>query len=542
MAFEPKIMQPKVNTLLKTPQPFFAANAMPIQAKLTVNEPGDAYEQEADAVADKVMRMPDPSVFNPEIPFNKVSISSLQRKCATCDEEEKVQRKEDSEEEQPVQLKPISDFTIQRACADCEKDDEKIHRKESGNTGGGMSVPPIVSDVISNGGASLDKGTQQFMENRMGQDFSNVQVHTDSKAAESAQSINALAYTSGNHVVFGSGQYQPNTEGGKRLLAHELVHVGQQAEYIQRKTASETTEQKALRLESELLANTAYKTLDSKTKQLVFDILVIIKTKPNGENKGERNYYLEKLKIAITTPSTAKPSATGGYGQSASLDKKNREIVDKAVDFEKALGFSDYLLNVEERAVALGTNKTTRIGKQSKTFLVDRTDPRFILVFIKVKLNGAPTDVAKIKLLEDAIERNSHTTGYFVDIMFVDTTGSDVFEFDVEFGKWPNAGNWASSPVTLSHELHHALGLDDRYDYIESHSDNRDMDVPTRLLWFNEQFSKATGARDPYSKMDTSSNVLLSEDICAVAFEKEPEIKKCIEARKDLDPKGIPPI
>jgi Domain of unknown function (DUF4157) len=206
-------------------RPFFDA---PIQTKLTVNEPGDAYEQEADAVADKVMRMPDPSVQQVQSPFNKVSISSLQRKCATCDEEEKVQRKEDGEEEQPIQLKPISDFAIQRQCADCEKDDDKIHLKEASSTGGGMSAPPIVSDVISSGGASLDKGTQQFMESRMGQDFSTVQVHTDSKAAESAQSINALAYTSGNHVVFNSGQYAPDTEGGRRLLAHELTHVAQQ--------------------------------------------------------------------------------------------------------------------------------------------------------------------------------------------------------------------------------------------------------------------------------------------------------------------------
>jgi hypothetical protein len=228
MAFEPKIHQPQVATLQKTPQPFFAANAMPIQAKLTVNEPGDAYEQEADAVADKVMRMPDPSVANPQIPFNKVSISSLQRKCSNCEKEEKVQRKEDGEEEQPVQLKSISDFAIQRACAACEKDDEKIQRKESGNTGGGRTAPSIVSDVISSSGQSLDKGTQQFMESRMGHDFSDVRVHTDSKAAESAQSINALAYTSGNHIAFNSGQYQPNTEGGRRLLAHELVHVGQQ--------------------------------------------------------------------------------------------------------------------------------------------------------------------------------------------------------------------------------------------------------------------------------------------------------------------------
>src|SRR6185503_7812734 len=67
-----------------------------------------------------------------------------------------------------------------------------------------------------------------FMESRFGRDFSQVRVHTGAMAAASSQSIQALAYTSGNNVVFGAGQYAPGTESGKRLLAHELTHVVQQ--------------------------------------------------------------------------------------------------------------------------------------------------------------------------------------------------------------------------------------------------------------------------------------------------------------------------
>ncbi|MEO6039652.1 MAG: DUF4157 domain-containing protein, partial [Saprospiraceae bacterium] len=66
------------------------------------------------------------------------------------------------------------------------------------------------------------------MESRMGQDFSQVRVHTGAQAAESAAAVQARAYTSGQDVVFGAGEYQPGSESGKRLLAHELVHVGQQ--------------------------------------------------------------------------------------------------------------------------------------------------------------------------------------------------------------------------------------------------------------------------------------------------------------------------
>jgi hypothetical protein len=67
------------------------------------------------------------------------------------------------------------------------------------------------------------------MESRFGQDFSQVRIHTNGTAAGSAESINANAYTYGPNIVFNQGQYQPDTNAGRRLLAHELVHVVQQS-------------------------------------------------------------------------------------------------------------------------------------------------------------------------------------------------------------------------------------------------------------------------------------------------------------------------
>jgi hypothetical protein len=78
------------------------------------------------------------------------------------------------------------------------------------------------------GGRPLSKDERSFFEPRMGYDFSGVRLHTDSIAAKSAQSVNALAYTSGNNIVFSNEQYSPDTDSGKRLLAHELTHVVQQ--------------------------------------------------------------------------------------------------------------------------------------------------------------------------------------------------------------------------------------------------------------------------------------------------------------------------
>src|ERR1700716_620033 len=89
--------------------------------------------------------------------------------------------------------------------------------------------PSTVRDVVgSGGGALLDRDTRGFMESRLGADFSDVRVHTDRKATESARSVQAHAYTVGNDVVFQSDKYAPESDSGKRMLAHELTHVVQQ--------------------------------------------------------------------------------------------------------------------------------------------------------------------------------------------------------------------------------------------------------------------------------------------------------------------------
>ena len=170
--------------------PFFTRA---IQPKLTINQPNDVYEQQADAVAEKVMQMNSNDTVQGK--FFSSSISTIQRKCAHCEEEErKMQRKELNDEETTV-----------------DNDLEKY------------------VDNLDSNGQSLPGEVRDFYEPRIGYDFSKVKIHTDSIAAKSAQSINALAYTTGNNIVFNSGQYSPNTNAGKRLLGHELTHVIQQA-------------------------------------------------------------------------------------------------------------------------------------------------------------------------------------------------------------------------------------------------------------------------------------------------------------------------
>lgn len=90
-------------------------------------------------------------------------------------------------------------------------------------------APPLVHETIRSNGEALDRGTRSFFEPRFGFDFSRVRVHTDARAAESARSVNSLAYTAGNNIVFAAGQYAPQAAAGQQLLAHELAHVTQQA-------------------------------------------------------------------------------------------------------------------------------------------------------------------------------------------------------------------------------------------------------------------------------------------------------------------------
>jgi hypothetical protein len=143
-----------------------------IQTKLTIGQPNDRYEQEANLIANQVMAAPVHTGVT----------------CAP----------------QPIQ---------------------RFLRQSNGPMD---STPVSVNKALSSNGVPLEPALRQDMEQRFGQDFSGVRVHTDAKAAESAKAVNALAYTVGRDVVFRSGQYQPGTGTGRQLLAHELAHVVQQ--------------------------------------------------------------------------------------------------------------------------------------------------------------------------------------------------------------------------------------------------------------------------------------------------------------------------
>jgi hypothetical protein len=165
-----------------------------VQPELSISKPGDAYEQEADQVADKIRAMVEPATT----------------------------------EGKPLSPRPAAPI-VQRACAACAAEEENILRKEAP----GQTVTPAAArDAPPFGlvgpGQPLPKATRQYFEPRFGRDFAEVRIHVDAAANQSAQAFNALAYTFGRHIVFAQGQFAPGSDRGRRLLAHELEHVVQQ--------------------------------------------------------------------------------------------------------------------------------------------------------------------------------------------------------------------------------------------------------------------------------------------------------------------------
>lgn len=175
-----------------------------VQAKLTIGQPGDKYEQEADAMADQVMRMPQTD-------------SPIQRKCEDCEEES-------------LQMKPLADSItpiIQKQSIE-EAEGATLQMKSEG---GGQKASASLSSQLSQskgGGTGLPTSTNQQMSAAFGADFSGVRIHTDSNAVQMNRYLNARAFTHGSDVYFNKGEYSPGGGEGKRLLAHELTHVVQQ--------------------------------------------------------------------------------------------------------------------------------------------------------------------------------------------------------------------------------------------------------------------------------------------------------------------------
>ena len=224
-----------------------------VQTKLTVNQPGDAHEREADAMAEHVVQRAaqkqDEFVQRKDEEQDKVPLKAEQ-------EEAKVQKKSDPEEEKEAlkkseeaqekkeEAQPKEAGTlklVEKEKKVLEKEEEQVAKKaeeekpiqkkvQAGPAKAPAAVPVSTQQLKSTQGqgSQLPTATRTEMSQAFGYDFSNVRIHTSSQAERLSQDLHAQAFTHGADVYFNAGKYNPETTEGKRLLAHELTHVVQQ--------------------------------------------------------------------------------------------------------------------------------------------------------------------------------------------------------------------------------------------------------------------------------------------------------------------------
>jgi hypothetical protein len=354
--FQPSIQE---GVSPNNPAPFFSPNSL--QPKLKIGRPGDKYEREADAMADKVVSQQSTPVGltvstgsgddtvsrSTEIVHRQpAEVPVVQRKCATCgaveDKEESgpqqdellqrkpifeseaeppdlglqrslngpagtsdvnTQRSEDLGEEEElreepqevptklalagtdaspeptIQRKPIfeseAEPDIQTKCAVCAREDakNKIQRQHNTETASSSEATPSLEGRLAGrkgSGAPLSEDTRHSMESAFGADFSGVRVHTDSEAVQMNQSLSARAFTHGSDIYFNAGEYNPGSNSGKHLLAHELTHTVQQGGQIQKKEDQNEPQrdENVLRSEFQELGDTEIASSDNSNEEV----------------------------------------------------------------------------------------------------------------------------------------------------------------------------------------------------------------------------------------------------------------------------------
>jgi uncharacterized protein YcfJ len=543
--------------------------------KFYIGTRNDQYEQEADRVADQVMRSRAP---NPATSFPR-----------------------------PIEHAGSAiNNPIQRQCACCRNEVEEDGVMQAKATPG--RIPTATTEAadgllsLQGKGQPLPESSRRYFESRFNYDFSRVRIHTGVYADNLAGRANARAFTLGRDVVFGHGQYRPQVRDGQRLIAHELTHVVQQsgtardvqatsadrnAITVQHRTgpalqgdwswsgagwgalggglvgagigaffgpigaliglgagalvggligglaggreALTEVQRRCARLITRIRRHPVYRALAAAARALADEIMALARQRPNCI------YYAEKLHLLLDTPEA--PQATeGGPTPEGSNLERNRQRVQQAVEEERARLAMPQAQREQSRqeqiAGAPERRWTERRGRNNKIFYVDSSDPGNVVVQIKIRLlrGGTVTtqeDVNNLIFLEDAIERVAETRGYTMNVIFTDIDGPDVFTFNINFDAWPTAGNPVGNARTLAHEIHHLMGLPDRYDYIESHAANRRMPIPERLHWFREQMNRQPDPQGRTSLMG-SGRTMLDDDVCRIA---DLDMGSCMAAR-----------
>lgn len=212
----------------KNEKPFFPGSGVhnsSVQTKLEIGQPDDAYEREADAVADKVVS----NVTQPRAQTGSQgsNTDAGSAGCAGCDEKKirKFEEKPEESEVKKLKRKPIFESNAEPS------DDDNTVQKKSENSASQSADHGVESRLSASKGSGhrLPESTREQMESSIGGDFSGVRIHNDPDAAQMSRNLNAQAFTHGNDIYFNLGKYDTSSRSGQHLLAHELTHTVQQS-------------------------------------------------------------------------------------------------------------------------------------------------------------------------------------------------------------------------------------------------------------------------------------------------------------------------
>lgn len=268
-------------------------------------------------------------------------------------------------------------FSVQRKCADCEneekgllrltdkKEEDKLQKKGNGGTYG-TNIHSYVNSLTGKG-SPMPEGSKQFFSSRMGYDFTDVKLHTDKEAAESAKAVNAKAYTVGNNIVFNEGQHNEETAEGKSLMAHELVHVMQQADYkknIQRITCDGAGKApprmaqgkaNAIDTRAQQIIDIATSTASDADKAVSIVTQIICKYYPSDTSIVDKVVHNSSLDGLDTTSKGKGASATGSIG-----------VGDKFVQSTTTADFARRVLQVGHEIQHIHQYRSGLAGKNNK--------------------------------------------------------------------------------------------------------------------------------------------------------------------------------
>lgn len=313
--------------------PFFPS----VQTKLAIGKADDAYEKEADSVADKVVNTGGEtnSIQKKEGEEEQLqekpllqSISTLQKKQMPQEEEpvQKVAKEEEEtlqqkgeEEEETLQQKgeeeePVQKEEEEEAAQPKAEEEETLQKKGNGNLASAKTETSLKSSKGQ--GQLMDKSIRKEMEKGFGADFSNVKIHTDTVAENMSQELGAQAFTTGNDIYFNEGKYNPETKEGKHLLAHELTHTIQQSDEIQRAVIENTPEDlEAARFKGDFNLEEAH-----DDKKLI--------------QNGHQGLYVSKIQKGLVDLGFALPQ----YGVDGIYGNETRNAV---INFQENKGLND---------------------------------------------------------------------------------------------------------------------------------------------------------------------------------------------------------